>query len=143
MFDSAERDYTASWVSSTSSIPPEHKVNPDSESPSAYEFKSWSNELVRNQKFLPRNLLIIHSLSCLFLRALVLSISSSNCKLFPEAMPAEIVVPESFGQRLEKEKGKSMRHPDSSEWYNREMNEERAKKLTWGAPLANSNSANQ
>jgi hypothetical protein len=28
---------------------------------------------------------------------------------------SDIVVPESFGQRMEREKGKPMRHPDSPE----------------------------
>jgi hypothetical protein len=50
MFDSAADNYTASWISSTSSIPADQKIPPDHDSrhdsPTAFEFTNWASELV-------------------------------------------------------------------------------------------------
>lgn len=50
LFDNTTDNYTASWVSSTSSIPPEQKIPPDHSSrhnsPTGFEFTAWNAELV-------------------------------------------------------------------------------------------------
>lgn len=55
MFDSTADNYTASWVSSTSSIPADQKIPPDHNSrhnSPTFEFSNWANELVSSKNFL-------------------------------------------------------------------------------------------
>ncbi|CAD5215364.1 unnamed protein product [Bursaphelenchus okinawaensis] len=47
---------------------------------------------------------------------------------------ADITVPESFAQRLEKVKGEPMRNPESPEWFSREVNEKSRDTYAWAAP---------
>ncbi|EYB87266.1 hypothetical protein Y032_0266g724 [Ancylostoma ceylanicum] len=52
-------------------------------------------------------------------------------------MPAEVNVPLTTYERLEKYKNEftnALRHPDSPEWFSKEVNEKLKKDLLWAAP---------
>ncbi|EYB87264.1 hypothetical protein Y032_0266g722 [Ancylostoma ceylanicum] len=48
-------------------------------------------------------------------------------------MPAEVNVPPTTYERLQKYK-EPLRHPDSPQWFNKEVNENLKKDLLWAAP---------
>ncbi|RCN40587.1 hypothetical protein ANCCAN_13492 [Ancylostoma caninum] len=52
-------------------------------------------------------------------------------------MPAEVNVPLTTYERLQKYKDEftnALRHPDSPEWFSKEVNEKLKKELLWAAP---------
>lgn len=50
-------------------------------------------------------------------------------------MVSEMEIPETFGQRMDKLKDiKVFPHPDHPDWWNREINKQAEKDLTWAAP---------
>ncbi|VDL73849.1 unnamed protein product [Nippostrongylus brasiliensis] len=52
-------------------------------------------------------------------------------------MPAEVKVPDTFYERLQKyqqEFSSALRHPDSPDWFNKDLNEKMKKDLLWAAP---------